>query len=113
MASYHFPMDDAEGPCYISYQETTRWTLDNGQRPPAKKYWTNVSYDSVLRTFRGTVDWRPTTFGGAAWIRYEMQFPVDFKIIASGSVTCYNDAGKFKERFEFGPGKHLDYKLFE
>ncbi|CAE7559909.1 unnamed protein product [Symbiodinium sp. CCMP2456] len=51
LASYHF---DSPDQCYISYEQApAHWRLDDGSKPPSKKYWTDVSFDAKTSTFRG------------------------------------------------------------
>ena len=44
-ASYHFEDGVGEGQCYISYESApARWKLDDGSRPPARKYFESPMY---------------------------------------------------------------------
>lgn len=102
LASYHF---DTEDDCYISYASPhcSMWpSLDNGDRPAVKKPFVNTSFDLSSRTFKGTIDWSPTTWGGdAIWI-YEMIFTEDFNSIEDGSVNAYDKTGQQTECHKFG-----------
>lgn len=79
VASYHFnsPQD-----CYISYSNApASWILSDGSRPPAKKPFEEVSYDSSTRTFRAVINWAPLNFFGETRWEYEMTFCQDWKQI--------------------------------
>ena len=55
LASYHF---NSINDCYISYSspQCSMWpALDNGDRPPTRKPFVNISIDEVKRTFRGDI----------------------------------------------------------
>ena len=63
LAAYHF---DSADDCYISYTnpQCAQWPdLDNGERPPPKKLFTNVNIDEEKRVFKGDVVWAPTRLG--------------------------------------------------
>jgi len=51
-----------------------------------KKTFEDPSYDPMTRTFRGTVNWEPTSWGGAKRWYYEMIFSADFGAIVGGNV---------------------------
>ena len=52
--SHHF----TEKRPFISY-ENSDWRLDNGEKPPAKKYFDSGSvYNEKTRTFTGSVSWK-------------------------------------------------------
>lgn len=74
---------------YIYYSASVPWLLDNGNRPPSRKYFDNCTYDGATRTFRGEIDWNKqdnTTFGGDSQWKYEMVFSPDFTRIVAGEV---------------------------
>ena len=80
-ASYHF---DEEVP-YINYSKPhSTWQMDNGQKLPDKKYFSEYSYDAATRIFRGTILWNPATVGGTDKLVYEMVFSEDFMNIQGG-----------------------------
>jgi len=88
VASYHF---DAAGDCYISYANAPEsWTLDDGSRAPAKKPFSETSWDPASRTFRGVVHWDPPFDGSRRW-DYEIVFAENFACIVGGKVV--QDAG--------------------
>ncbi|CAE8648955.1 unnamed protein product [Polarella glacialis] len=96
-ASYHF---DAENDCYVSYASAPEtWKLDDGSMPPAKKPFTDASWDPQTRTFRGVIEWAPgQKFDGQSRWEYEIVFAEDFFGIIGGSVTCDGT-----DRTEFEP----------
>jgi RING-finger-containing E3 ubiquitin ligase len=111
LASYHFPSIESS---YISYEspECLMWpTLDDGSRPPPRKYFINPSYNEGTKTFRGDIDWSPTKWDGEMLWRYKMVFSEDFLIIESGNLHSFdtNHNGNLKEVIEFGIGQELDY----
>ena len=62
IASYHLA-ENSE--CWISYVNApATWLLENGQKPPEKKYFTNQKFDKNNRTFVGTIDWSESPFSG-------------------------------------------------
>ena len=76
---------DKKGGPYINYSNAPNsWKLSNGLKPPAEKYFENPEYDETSRTFKGSIDWAPNTFGGDSKWDYTMTFSEDFKIIESG-----------------------------
>ena len=74
MASYHF-MENPESGAYISYEHerTSVWPpLDNGNPIPAKIWFTETSFDTDARIFRGKIDWQGThgtSWQGSRWWR--------------------------------------------
>lgn len=92
-ASYHF-VSEQEG--YISYEAeevSMLPPLDDGSRVPARKSFSNMSYDAGSRTLRATVSWDPAGwFGSAAW-ELEMVFSEDFAAIGGGEVRQFAAAG--------------------
>ena len=90
VASYHF---DSASNCYISYARApAEWKLDDESTPPAKKPFTQTSFDPRTRTFRGVVEWpAPRTWGGETSWEYEMIFTDAFDAIESGRVTVRPD----------------------
>ena len=70
LASYHFVDDTvtrSDGrndlAAYISYEHerVAQWPpLDNGTPVPSRVWFSNTSFDSTTRTFRGTIDWEGT-----------------------------------------------------
>ena len=104
LASYHFESLDADavGGCYISYAAAPdSWNLGDGTRPPTRKPFENASYDEAARTFRGSIDWSPTTFGGDQRWEYEMVFSEDFAAITGGTVTSYDPSGAQTNQVRF------------
>ena len=93
LASYHFDgfLEGSGDKAYISYANAhSSWNLDNGQSPPAKKYFENAHYDRKTQTFSGTINWSPTTFNGdQKWV-YKMIFSHDFNTIQGGYTIRYN-----------------------
>uniref|UniRef100_A0A7S2HRU7 RING-type domain-containing protein n=1 Tax=Zooxanthella nutricula TaxID=1333877 RepID=A0A7S2HRU7_9DINO len=84
-ASYHF--DDADD-CYISYASAPEeWRLDDGAAPPKRKPFARPTWDPGARTFRGSVEWGPTSFGGHRLWEYELTFAEDFCSIVGGRVV--------------------------
>lgn len=86
LASYHFISIEES---YVSYENTlcAMWpNLDDGSRPPARKPFTNCSYDSITRTFKGDIVWDPTSWTGQKLWRYEMIFSDDYQTIEGGTV---------------------------
>eukprot|EP00747_Dinoflagellata_sp_TGD_P210304 gnl/TRDRNA2_/TRDRNA2_83595_c0_seq1.p1 gnl/TRDRNA2_/TRDRNA2_83595_c0~~gnl/TRDRNA2_/TRDRNA2_83595_c0_seq1.p1 ORF type:complete len:397 (-),score=57.65 gnl/TRDRNA2_/TRDRNA2_83595_c0_seq1:49-1218(-) len=91
IASYHF---ESETDCYISYSQAT-WRLDDGSPPPQKKAFTDISYDSASRVFRGTVRWdQSATFNGASRWEYEMLFAENFSRIVAGVFKTFGQDGE-------------------
>ena len=83
IASYHF---DSPSSCYISYLNApSAWVLDDGSKPPKKKYFVNVAYDEKSRTFRGVINW-PVKFAGESTWTYTMRFSDNFAIIEGGGL---------------------------
>ncbi len=111
LASYHFPLDPAED-AYISYEAAPpSWLLDNGQPPPRRKTFINPSFDQESRTFRGTIDWSESSFGGHVRWQYTMTFSEEYSSIVGGSVLCYHDVDQAPSR-ESVFGIDLDYELY-
>jgi len=95
-ASYHFEGEDV---CYISYANVpASCKLDNGCRPPTKKYFEKQSWDPDTRTFRGTITWDPKFNGESKW-DYELVFAADYFGVVAGHVVV--DGGQ--ERIAFRP----------
>lgn len=96
IASYHFV---SESDCFISYEQAPPfWKCTDGSSPPAKKPFTNTSFDATTRTFRGEVQWDPPMVPNSPVWKYEIVFSEDFSTIASGKC----DLGQNNER-KFGP----------
>uniref|UniRef100_A0A7S0Q294 RING-type domain-containing protein n=1 Tax=Coccolithus braarudii TaxID=221442 RepID=A0A7S0Q294_9EUKA len=112
-ASYHFPDEAA----YISYEskECDQWpALDNGTRPPRRKYFVNAKLDEETRTFVGTIDWSPTSWQGAVRWEYMMRFSPDLSTIWSGQVRVFREDGVLSRTDEFGHAlKYINAELLE
>ncbi|KAH9250064.1 hypothetical protein BASA81_012110 [Batrachochytrium salamandrivorans] len=98
-------IDSKPNKSYIHYSHRVAWRLDNGDRPPARKFFRNALYDSNTRTFRGVVEWAEGFGGDAKW-EYEMVFSRDFMTIQSGRVL--KSPSLFVNRF----GEALRYELW-
>lgn len=100
-------IDVKPGKSYIHYSHRVAWRLDNGDRPPARKYFTNASYNASTRTFRGAVEWAEGFGGDARW-EYEMVFSSDSIRIVAGRVLKFPSlaVNRFGEqlRYELWPG---------
>ena len=98
MASYHF-YPEADGGSYISYASAPEfWKLDNGEMPPEKKPWMDVSYDMETRTFRGKINWAPNSFEGKSMMEFRLVFDEGFTMVMEESaLTAYDDKGAFME----------------
>merc|ERR1719473_1524231 len=88
-ASYHFvsPFE-----AYISYESDACAdfdVLDDGTRVPARQAFEGTSYDASTRTFRGTVNWAPTSWNGWQLWDFEMVFSEDLSRIAGGKVKTF------------------------
>lgn len=84
-ASYHF---HGQSDAYISYESdrSESFLLDDGSRPPPRKYFDEAFYQPAVRTFRGAVTWAPSTWFGSDRWEFEMVFSEDLSRIASGHV---------------------------
>lgn len=112
LASYHFPLLEGVDAAYISYEAAPpSWLLDNGQPPPRRKPFLNPTFDPASRTFRGTVDWSDSAFGGHVRWDYTMVFSEGYSFIAGGSVKCFHDVGLPHSR-ESVYGVDLNYDLY-
>jgi hypothetical protein len=99
LASYHFV---SETECYICYTAAPdEWLLDDGSRPPAQKPFTETSYDSVTRTFRGNIDWSPTSFDNEQSWEYEMVFSDNFDIISGGKISAFLPDGSLRHESRY------------
>ena len=104
LASYHF---DSETDCYISYASPSciMWpSLDDGERPPIKKPFVNVSINEIERTFCGEIHWAPTAWIGDVLWSYKMHFSEDYDSIVSGNCVAYDSVenGNSLNTHEFG-----------
>merc|ERR1712119_1302 len=82
LASYH--LSENAG-CWISYSNCP-WTLDDGSKPPEKKFFTNENFNIAERTFSGTIEWGSTPFGGDKQWVYNFTLAEDYQTIESGTV---------------------------
>lgn len=91
VASYHF---NEEQP-YISYENAPEeWKLDDGNKPPAKKEFTNWNYDKDARKFSGEIRWEPVTFKmDNLWV-YELVFNEKFTEIEG---VCKSYSPQYEE----------------
>ena len=96
LASYHF---EDRSNCYIQYGSASEIfpDLDNGERPPLRKDFTNISVDLNKNVFHGTIDWSPTSFGGTqVWI-YTVYFSPDMMTIMRGNIRILSTDKKLKK----------------
>ena len=87
MASYTFD-DDRH---FISYESPSclAWPpLDDGTRPPPRKYFLNSKLDEASLTFEGSIDWSPTAWQGDQRWEYRMEFSPDLATIMRGTGAC-------------------------
>ena len=97
---------------YISYSSApSSWVLDNGRRPPSKKYFNLPTYTPENRTFKGKIIWDESPFQGDHSWEYTMIFSEDFSHIESGTCVRKNVDGNIKETDDFGLNKRLRYLL--
>lgn len=83
VASYHF---DAEDDCFISYRNAPdAWRLADGAELPAKKSFSQFSWNAESRLFHGVVEWDPPFGGNSRW-DYEIFFAEDFSGVVDGKV---------------------------
>mmetsp|Transcript_51752 Transcript_51752/g.123162 ORF Transcript_51752/g.123162 Transcript_51752/m.123162 type:complete len:322 (-) Transcript_51752:75-1040(-) len=85
-ASYHF---EKNGEAYISYESpfcNGFPSLDDGSPLPQRKWFTQPTFDEETRTFRGVINWDPTSFKGAVCWEYEMLFSEDLSRIQAGHI---------------------------
>ena len=104
LASYHF---ESEENCYISYSspQCQQWPdLENGERPPAKKQFVNISVDEEQRVFKGDIVWAPTSWHGDVLWRYKMRFSEDYGTIIGGKVEAFDavENGNIRDTHVFG-----------
>lgn len=75
---------------------------------PEKKVFQNPEYNSKNRTFKGTIDWTPTTMqGGTTW-EYFMTFSEDLKNINRGEVVVKDNAGVILSHKLYGKDLFFD-----
>lgn len=96
LASYHFgPSGDGAEGSHISYAAADpSWRLDDGSAPPPRVPFLEPTYDAATRTFRGSVDWSPTSFHGDERWEYLMTFSESFDRIADGRVNAFRPGGE-------------------
>mmetsp|Transcript_38782 Transcript_38782/g.128051 ORF Transcript_38782/g.128051 Transcript_38782/m.128051 type:complete len:477 (-) Transcript_38782:62-1492(-) len=96
LASYHFgPSGDGAEGSHISYAAADpSWRLDDGSAPPPRVPFLEPTYDAASRTFRGSVDWSPTSFHGDERWEYLMTFSESFDRIADGRVNAFRPGGE-------------------
>ena len=87
--------------------------MGDGSKPPAKKYWTDSSFDEEKLTFRGVVDWDPAFNGDVKWV-YRIQFSEDFAGIVGGEIVGTASDGSTKKTPFLAPwvtewDRHLSY----
>ena len=68
--------------------------MDNGDKPPDKKYFDDPVFINTDRTFKGNIDWRATPFNGSKYWVYVIEFSEDYKIIKGGCVNTTSVEGK-------------------
>ena len=116
LASYRFePFSDKfpfnKGSHIIYENIPANWRLSNGFAPPQKKYFQDQVWIPECRTFKGTIDWSPNTFGHSAKWRYVMIFSRDLKTIEGGFCQRFDEQDRFKGTDHFG--QELRYTLME
>ena len=103
--SYHF---FSMSECYIRCAAALDGLLlDDGSRLPSTKPFTEASYDPVTRTFRGKIDWSPTSFNGFQKQEFELVFSDDFDTISAGKQINFIPMPSQSEAFkqdELPPG---------
>ena len=94
-ASYHF-VNESE--VYINW-----WEFDTSYEDGSKartKYFENISFDDVSRTFRGMLIFDKTIpdFGSPKKFDYEMIFNEDYSMIHNGKIKVTEQDGNIAER---------------
>jgi len=106
-ASYHFE----QGEAYISYAKTKPgWNHDDGSKYPKKKYFSEISYDTHSRVFKGVIDWSPKTVKGAERWVYKMIFDPGFTRISAGTISFYAPGAGSAPLSTAQFGKQVEYK---
>lgn len=101
LASFHFTREE----CYISYEskDAVRFpSLDDGSRPPARKFFEHCRYNPKSRTFFGEVSWAPTTWDSEVRREYEMVFADNFSAISGGYIRYFAQGDASMGEREFG-----------
>jgi len=88
LASLHF-MSDASAAISFESDLCSEWRLDDGSRLPARKPFQATSYDPDVRTFRGTMNWHPTTFCGSQLWEYELTFDEAMSRVVDGQMQAH------------------------
>jgi hypothetical protein len=88
--SYHFDKEES----YISFlSNAAQKKLDNGDPLPDKQPISSFVFTPENRTFRGTVDWSPTTFEDNTIWDLEIVFSEDFLTFETG-IIVFKDANE-------------------
>jgi hypothetical protein len=111
VASYHFVAADD---VYLDYETALGWRMDNGALFPARKAFTDLTFDIPNRTFYATIDWgtpEGTTVnsGERVWL-YTMVFSGDYSAIISGQIEALDAEGNTLKEYIFGFGRDLAYR---
>ena len=91
--------------------ELCKTRLDSGKKPEDEMYFLNEEYNSLTRTFKGTISYEPDTMKGVSEAHFVMTFSKDFSHIESGHKTTNLDDNK--ELHQFGKKKQLRYRRYK
>jgi hypothetical protein len=100
--SFHF-QDPLNVYVRFDSDECSSWRLDDGKSFPPSKTLNNCSFDSLTRTFKGIMVFKPVTWSRRTFSEYTMVFDMDFSVISSGQVAAFDSNGRILQSVEFGP----------
>jgi len=69
---------------WISYSDCP-WKLDNGDKVPEKKFFTNAKFNIADRCFSGTIEWGSTPFANCTQWVYNFTLAENHQTIESGT----------------------------
>lgn len=97
--SVHFE----ESGSYVSYEDEylSVLTYDDGSKLPSRAMFTETSFNTEERTFRGVLDYGDKTFNGAGSVTYEMIFDTQYVCVISGKIVYDKLDGKNIKNFGY------------
>jgi len=92
---------------WISYSDCP-WKLDNGDKVPEKKFFTNAKFNIADRCFSGTIEWGSTSLHNTTQWVYNFTLAENYQEIESGIVDMTTTSGSI-QTCKFG--SDLNYAL--
>merc|ERR1711976_357628 len=87
---------------YNEFPENFPFKYDDGDAFPRQFFYTNATFDSSTKTFKGTLDYCNKPAGNVYKWQHQFQFSEDMSCCIDGFAIGFDQDGKEKYKFAYG-----------